>query len=31
MKTLADMIVKLRWVIIPVFIFVTAFFANSNS
>ena len=28
MKTLADMIVKLRWVIIPVFIFVTAFFAT---
>jgi len=28
MNTLADMIVKLRWVIIPVFIFVTAFFAT---
>jgi hydrophobe/amphiphile efflux-3 (HAE3) family protein len=28
MKTLADMIVKLRWVIIPVFILVTAFFAT---
>jgi hydrophobe/amphiphile efflux-3 (HAE3) family protein len=28
MKTLADMIVKLRWVIIPVFIFVAAFFAT---